>query len=177
MIAALLLSLSIGPVLQVTAPPSQIDPALIRVHVRTSDGGDAAELGALRESVKQLTAALSSKKKSGLTMVADADSPTDVVIAIEERAVTVPRVVIGLSGGMGAQAGRPGPAPQQVKVIQLRATIGITREADTSEITNKNRANDSESGWKSAAEDLAKQVEKWIAEHRSSILEARRRRS
>jgi hypothetical protein len=55
-------------------------------------------------------------------------------------------------------------------------TIAIARHGDPSEITNKNRPNETASGWKSAADDVAKQIEKWIADRREAIIEARRRR-
>lgn len=173
MIIALLIALTLGDGSHAIGGVPQADPAAIRVHVRAAGAGEAPDL---RESVKHLVAAIAGRKKSGLVTVANAEDVVDVVVEIEERAVTVPKVVIGLSGGLGAQAGRPGPPVSPVKAVQLRATIGIAREADSDPIVNKNRANDSESGWKSAAEDLAKHVERWVADHRASILEARRRR-
>jgi hypothetical protein len=175
MFSVLLLALSLGAGQQSPVASVPVDPALIRVHIQTDDGGDTDELASRRQSVRHLTAALTGRKKSGLVIVASPDDPVDIVIEVEGRGVTVPKVVIGLSGGMGPQAGRPGPAPTQVKAVQLRATIAIGRDSDPSALVNKNRANDSESGWKSAADDIAKQIEKWIAERKTAILEARRR--
>ena len=173
---ALLLSLGVTFGLQAAAAPPEQDSKVIRVHVQTADGGDVSELAARRDSVKHLAAAITARKKAGIVAAAGADDNVDVIVEVEGRGITVPKVVIGLSGGMGSPNGRPGPATSPVRVVKLDVTIAIAREGDPSEITNKNRANESESGWKSAAEDVAKQVEKWIADHRAAILEARRRR-
>lgn len=175
MIVALLLSASLGASQQAPTATAQLDPKLIRVHVQTDEGGDPTELAARRESVKHLLSAIAGKKKAGL-VPADNEDAADVVVEVETRGVTVPKVVIGLSGGMGNPSGRPGPATSQVRVVKLGVTLAIARESDSVEITNKNRPNETESGWKSAADDVAKQVEKWIADHREAIIEARRRR-
>lgn len=167
--------LGFGPGPQAPGASTQPDAALIRVRVETDDGGDAAELAARRESVKHLSAAITGRKKGGLVVVANSEEAVDVVVEVESRGVTVPKVVIGLSGGMGSSAGRTSPVMQPVRNVQLRAMIGMARDSDPTAITNKNRANESESGWKSAADDVAKQVEKWIADHRAAILAARRR--
>lgn len=177
MTVALFVSLCLGAGLQSAGAPLQPDPTLIRVHVQTDEGGDSSELAARRESVKHLVAAIADKKKAGLVVVADAEDSVDVVVEVEDRGVRVPKVVIGLGGGMGSPGGRPGPGTTPVRVVQLRVTIAIAREGDASPMTNKNRANESESGWKSAAEDVAKQVEKWIADHRAAIIKARGGRS
>lgn len=175
MILALLLSMTIGAVTQAPTPTPQLDPKLIRVHVQTDEDGDTSDLTARRESVKHLLAAIAGKKKSGL-IVADDEDAADVVVEVEQRGITVPKVVVGLSGGMGSPNGRPGPATQQVRVVKLGVTVAIARDGDPTEFSNKNRPNETESGWKSAADDVAKQVEKWIADHREAIIEARRRR-
>ena len=174
MIVALLLSISLGAGRQAPQAAPQLDSKLIRVHVQTDEGGDGTDVAARRESVKHLVASIVDKKKSGL-VVADEDT-ADVIVNVETRGVTIPKVVIGLSGGMGSPNGRPGPATQQVRVVKLGVTVAIARDGDPSEITNKNRPNETESGWKSAADDVVKQVEKWIADHREAIIEARRRR-
>ena len=175
MVAALLLLISLGVCSQAPTATPQPDPKLIRVHVQTDDGGDASELAARRESVKHLSSAIAGKNKAGIVVV-DAEDAADVVVEVEQRGITIPKVVIGLSGGMGSPNGRPGPATQQVRVVKLGVTIAIARDGDPSELANKNRPNETESGWKSAADDVAKQVEKWIADHREAIIEARRRR-
>jgi hypothetical protein len=174
MILALLLSISVGAAQQPPTATLQPDPKLIRVHVQTDDGGDPSELMARRDSVKHLTIAMDGKKK--VMAAVSSASDADVLIEVEGRGVIVPKVVIGLSGGMGATGGRPGPASQPVRVAQLRTTFQIAGGSDPIAVANKNRVNENESGWQSAAEDVVKQLEKWIAEHREAILEARRRR-
>lgn len=173
MTLAFILLIGFGAGLQAAGASPQPDPSLIRVRIETDEGGDPAELAARRESVKHLAAAITSRKKSGLVVMTSADDSVDVVIEVEGRGVTVPKVVIGLSGGMGSSGGRAPQVTQPVRIVQLRVTVGMARDGDPSEITNKNRANETESGWKSAADDVAKQVEKWIADHRAAILKAR----
>ena len=149
------------------APP---DPKLVRVHVGTDDGGHPAELAARRESAKHLIAALAGKKKT-LAIVEDEDK-ADVVVEVIDRALTVPRIVFGSATTTGG--GNPGPAPPPTRVVQLRVTASAGRVVDPVEIKNKNRPVESEPGWKAAADDIAKQVDQWIAEHRARIIEARR---
>jgi hypothetical protein len=38
---------------------------------------------------------------------------------------------------------------------------------------NKNSPLESNGGWKSAADDVAKQIDKWIVDHQAQILAAR----
>jgi hypothetical protein len=38
------------------------------------------------------------------------------------------------------------------------------------DFTNKNKAADTPRGWKSAADDLADQIDKWLLEHRAEIV-------
>ena len=174
MIIALLLSVGLGATPQVPAGIPQPDPKLIRVHVQTDEGGDPIELEARRDSVKHLVSAVAGRKKV-MVSVADGADNVDVYVKVEERGVTVPKVVIGLSGGMGSPGGRPGPGAQPVRIAQLRVTFQIAGNNDSFGVANKNRVNENDSGWKSAADDIVKQLEKWIAEHRAAILDARRR--
>jgi hypothetical protein len=178
MTVALLLSIGLVAGQQTPAATPQLDPKLIRVHVRADESGDAADLKARRESIKHLLAAIADKKKAGIVAVDDTDAfdNADVVVVVEARSFTVPKVVIGLSGGMGSPNGRPGPATQPVRIARLNVTFQIARGSDPTAIANKNRVNENESGWKSAAEDVVKQLEKWIADHREAIIEARRRK-
>jgi hypothetical protein len=177
MIVALLITIGFGlaeagssdPVLQ--APP---DPKIIRIYVQTDDGGDAEELAARRESVRHLQAAISEKKKANISSTTNADE-ADVILEVDGRSVTVPKIVIGLSPGMGSPNSRPGGAGGPVKSVKLTVTVTIARDADPIELHNKNRANETESGWKSAADDVVKQVEKWIGERRAAIIAARGR--
>lgn len=173
MTAVRLLSLSLTVGLQSANALPQPDPQLIRVHVRTDDGGVPEELAARRDSVKHLATAIASQKKGKVMIIVDSDDRADVVVDVVDRGVRIPKVVIGL-GGMGSQPGRPAPLPAPTRVVQLRVTTRLANGGDPVELTNKNRAVSSASGWKSAAEDLAKQVEKWVADSRATILAARR---
>lgn len=177
MTLAVLLSLMLAfaaPYAQASSPP---DASLIRVRVETDDGGVPDELAARRESVAHLVAAIRANKKSGILIVSDPADPIDIVVEVQGRGITVPKVVIGLGGGTGSPMGRTPQAAQPVRVVQLRVTVTMALDGNPVEIKNKNRPNESESGWKSAAEDVAKQVDTWIVEHRAAILEARRRTS
>jgi hypothetical protein len=143
------------------------DPGLIRIYVHTADGGHEEELAARQASRKDLAAALAGKKK--VVVVVDADDTADVSIEILGRAVEVPRVVIGL-------AGRPGQ-PSSPGLVRL-GTLNVSLESGpvTLALSNKNRTNDNPGGWKSAAENIADQTEKWVREHRDAILKRRQGR-
>ncbi len=172
MFASLVLSLcALGSPLAPVVPQTP-DPQLIRVHVRTDDGGIAEELAARRESVSHLSAAVAGQKKGKAFVIVDTEEAADVVISVMHRGLTVPTVSIGL-GTMSTRPGVRAPA-MATRQAELFVTMAAPRAADPVEVTNKNRAADSERGWKSAAEDIAKQAEKWIGEHRAAILKARR---
>ena len=145
--------------------PAAPNAALIRVHVHTDDGGIDEELAARRTSQKDLVTALASKKK--WIVIVDDEEQSDVSLEITGRSITVPRVVIGL-------AGRPGqpPSPGLVR----RGTLSVTLESGsvTLRLTNKNATSDNPGGWKSAAQNIADQVEKWVREQRDAILKRRR---
>ena len=174
MILALLLSITLGAAQQAPATP-QPDPKLIRVHVQTDEGGDPTELAARRASVTHMSAAMGDRKKAGW-VVAASEADADVVVEVTGRGVTVPKVVIGLSGGMGASGGRPGPPAAPVRVAKLDVMVALAHGSASSQFSNKNRPNETESGWKSAAGDIAKQIEKWVSDNRAAIIEARRPR-
>ena len=160
------LLLSVDQSMPAQAP---LDPKLVRVYVGTDDGGHPSELAARRESMKHLIAALAKKKP--LAIVDDEDK-ADVVVEVIDRGLTVPRVAFGSATMTGG--GTPGPTPPPTRIVHLRVTASAGRVVDPIEITNKNRPVESEPGWKAAADDIAKQVDKWIADHRARIIEARR---
>jgi hypothetical protein len=141
---------------------TQADPKLIRVFVHTEDLGQADELAARLQSVKDLSDALRGKKKV-LVLVPEEDQ-ADVVVEVRGRALTVPRVVMGV----GARPGEPPGGGAPARVVQLSASVG---ESET--FKNKNSPLESQMGWKSAADDIAKQIEKWITDRRAAILAAR----
>ena len=169
------LALTLATVQPSVQTPSPTDASLIRVRIDTDPGGIPDELAARRESVAHLLAAVRANKKSGIVIVTRPDDPTDVIVDVADRGVTVPKVVVGLNGGTGSPNGRM--PTNAVRVVQLRVTVTLARDVDPVEIKNKNHPNETTSGWQSAAEDIAKQLDKWIAEHRDAIIQARRRTS
>ena len=172
MLGRLLLSMCLLAAAQAPGPPPTSDPQLIRVHVRTDDGGIAEELAARRESAGHLSAAIAGQKKGKAFVIVADDDTADVIISVMHRGLTVPSVAIGL----GTMTTRPGVrAPvAPTRQAELYVTMTAPGAADPVEVTNKNRVADSDRGWKSAAEDIAKQAEKWITGHRAAILKARR---
>ena len=89
------------------------------------------------------------------------------MITVKDRAVTVPKVAIGVVP-MG-RIGSPPPGP----IRELHLTVTLSSGGNVVEITNKNVARESTGGWGAATADVAKQVEKWIAEHKKAILALR----
>jgi hypothetical protein len=153
---------------QAELPRASVNPGLIRVHVHTDDDGDARELAGRRQSVADVAAALAAKKKL-LTVVGE-DDEADLVIDVIERTWTVPKIVIGL----GTRPGQPpgvGGAP--ARAVQLRVSLRLAGRDDPVSFRSRNSPLESSRGWKSAADDLASQMEKWIAERRAAILAAR----
>ena len=161
-IVALLFALS-----QSAAGPLPADPALIRIYVDTRSGSiDPTGLG---QSAKDLTAALASKKK--LVTIVDDEDKADVVLEVQERTVTVPKIVIGI----GPRPGQTTNPASTMPAREARLHVGgsLVHGDESIDLRNKNRANDHPGGWKSAAEDIAKQLEKWVADRRAKILAAR----
>lgn len=147
-----------------SSPSPQPNPSLVRVFVETDDIGEAHDLSERRESVRDLAAALARKKKT--IAVVDDEDKADVVVEIVDRSVTVPKVVIGV----GPPGQRPGLAwPTRVVVLRAKLTFG----GDSVTFTNKNKPAENSPGWKSAADDIGDQVDKWIRDHRAEILRAR----
>lgn len=121
---------------------------LPRVYVSTSEQGERTEVANRHQSVKDLRASLASKKKT-LTLVVDEEG-ADITIEVTERTTTIPRVRIGL-----ASPGAP------VRAVHLR--VNVTQGTDDPiEFTNKNTAYEDARGWQLAADDIAKQIEKWL---------------
>ena len=144
---------------------SGLAPSLVRVFVHTDEDGEATELAARRQSVKDLASAIASKKKS-LAPV-DAEENADVVLTIDDRALTVPKIVFGI----GARPGQPPGGGGVVRVVVLHVTL--TWNDRSTKFSNKNKPFENPRGWKSAADDIASQVDKWIAAHRADILQGR----
>ena len=145
--------------------PVQPDPALVRVYVATSPAGSAEDSAARRESVAQLKAALGAKKKE--VVVAEDEEKADVAIDVVGREVSTPKIVIGWP--------RPGQPRTQApsRLVHLRVELEAPRLETTLQFENKTSIYDTGPGWKSAADDVAKQILKWIADNRTRILEKR----
>jgi hypothetical protein len=141
---------------QTPATPQKI----VRVFVETNDQGDPAEVADRRTSVKDLAAALGSKRKA-FTVVEDVDK-AHLSIEVIERAYNVPKVVFGL----GARPGQSTIGAAPVRTAELRVRVTAVPGELAVNLKNKNRAADNPRGWKSAAGDLADQIEKWVFDHR-----------
>ena len=170
---AFLLSLSASGAAFAQGTPSaqapSVTPGVVRIHVHTADEvGDERELAERRESVTDVATALAANKKV-LVVVAGEDQP-DVALEVVGRGWTVPKVVIG----MGPRPGQPpGAGVTPVRAVQLRVRLRVA-DRDPVDFSNRNAPLESNRGWKSAADDIAGQVEKWITAHRAEILAASR---
>jgi hypothetical protein len=167
-IAALLIAAVSPPRAASSATPQA--QQLIRVFVQTEDSGQAEELAARKASVKDLSEALTSKKKL-LTVVENEDS-ADVEVEVVERGVTIPKVVLGI-GGSSTRPGQPPTAGGPARSAELHVKVTMKSDGLSVKLKNKNKAADNPRGWKSAAEDLADQIGKWVLERREPILTTR----
>jgi hypothetical protein len=91
----------------------------------------------------------------------------DLKIEVVERRVDVPRVVVGVGARPGQPPGMSGPA----RTVQL--LVALDWRGDDVDFQNKNKPLESQRGWVAAADDVADQLRKWIADHRARILAAR----
>jgi hypothetical protein len=151
-----------------SAGSAQTDSALVRVYIDTRPDNADAGLPDRQQSGKDLAAALGGKKK--LFTIVDDEARADVVLHVEGRAVTVPKMIIGISPRPGQAAD---PTMRPTPEAQLRVGVSLARADESVEMKNKNRAYDNPGGWKSAAEDIAKQIERWVGDRRAKILAAR----
>ena len=146
------------PVMSTTQAPKPV-----RVFVQTDDSGIAEELSARRTSVKDLSEALASHKK--LFVVVDDEDKSEMQVEVMGRGLTVPKVVFGI----GTRPGESGIGNAPTKNAELRIRVTVTSSDLRADLKNKNKANDNPRGWKSAADDLANQLDKWVLEHRTEI--------
>ena len=162
MVATVLMSLALASMgVGQTAP----DPKLVRVWVTTEDGGHPEELAGRRESLKDLNKTLAKQKK--LVALVDKEESADVTIRVKERRVETPRLVFGV----GARPGDPPGTITPARTVQLLTVLNWHDER--LEFKNKHKPLESALGWESAADDVAKQIEKWISDHRQRIINAR----
>jgi hypothetical protein len=158
-VCAVALAIASGAILHAHAQKASAPTEVVRVFVKTDEGGEGSELAGRRQSVTDLAAAFAVKKKV-FVVVAD-EEKADLIVEVIDRSVVTPKVVMGLSprpGDPSSIAGMNGP----VRTAILRARV--VRRDHTPIFTNKNKPAESARGWKSAAEDLAGQIEKWLKE-------------
>ena len=141
-------------------------PPPIPVYVYTDARGDAPELAARRESAKDLSGALG--KKKGLVPTED-EVEADVTIEVVERTTTIPKFAFGAVVPPGQHPGAPAV---MTPVRQVHLRVKLRWRSAVFEFTNKNSPADTGGGWKSAAEDVAKQLEKWVADHAAELRSA-----
>ena len=141
-------------------PETPPNPSLIRVWVDT----DSDEIRELGTSIKDLTGAIAARKKSMVTV--DDEEKADVTVHVVQRVVEVPKVVIGLGPRPGET---PGMTPVKTGKLQVYLRCGAMQVS----LQNKNKVNDTPGGWKSAAEDVAGQIDKWVGQYRAEIIKAR----
>jgi hypothetical protein len=132
---------------------AQANP-LPRVYVFTDKDSNDGALKDREESVKDLQAAFAGRKK--VLSLADSEERSDVVVEVLERATTVPKFRIGIS-----------PSPSRVPGVDppMRAAVlrvKVTRGEHTVEFRNKNTPFENPHGWDAAADDVVKQIEKWM---------------
>jgi hypothetical protein len=169
MIDSLIVLLTLGLGGAVQAPSPAPNPALIRVFVQTDERVQSYELSDRQQSVRDLAETLATKKKT--LAVVDAADKADLVLEVLDRTVTVPKVVMGLSPRPGDPSNIPGMnGPVRVVTLRTKVLLGDY----TPVFSNKNKPAESPRGWKSAAEDIGGQIEKWIAERRQEILAKRK---
>lgn len=152
-----------------SAAPSQADPALIRIYIDARTDASLGSLAEREQSAKDLAAALAGKKRL-FTIVNDEDK-ADVVLKVEGRALTTPKILIGIGSAPGQTTNPATTLPSRQAQLHVRASL--VHADEFIQIRNKNRANDNPGGWKSAAEDIARQVEKWVGPRREKILAGR----
>jgi hypothetical protein len=147
------------------SPAPTPDPRLIRVFIQTDVDRQAVDPAGLRQSASDMADALAGKKKT--LVVVDLERDADLVVAVMERTVVTPKFVMGL----GPRPGEPMSMTPPSRTVTLRVEVasGGLRLG----FTNKNKPIEAQAGWKSAAGDLAGQIDKWVAGHREEILQRR----
>ena len=135
---------------------------IVRVFVETSDLGEGDELADRRTSVRDLVAALGAKKK--MFAVVDDEAKADVAIEVIQRAYVVPKVVLGI----GARPGQSTIGATPVRTAELRVRATVTATTLSVAFKNKNKPADHPRGWRSAADDVADQIAKWVEQRERS---------
>jgi len=150
------LPLYVIALLALVAPVSKVQTnALPRLYVFTDKSPADGFLKDREQSVKDLRQIFGGRKK--VLTVADEEEKADVIVEVVERTTTIPKVSIGI--GQPTSMGSPGATmPSRAVHLRVRATRGET----TVEFTNKTTPLGNAQGWTAAADDVAKQIEKWL---------------
>jgi hypothetical protein len=152
---------AMGQTMPAAAPAPQ---SLVRVWVYTAvDTPETAEERARQDSVKDLRAALADKKR---LVAADPEETAPVKIEVVSRTTTIPKFAFGLGGRAGQSPGVPASAGP-TRDVHLRVTL--TWGGGAVAFTNTNTVAESAGGWRAAANDVAKQIDKWITDHAAEI--------
>jgi TonB family protein len=138
---ALVLAGQGAPQASAPAPP----PGLVRVYVRAPAGDATPAAADLRKSAEDVAVALAGKKKT-LTVVEQAGD-ADVEVAIIDRSVV---------------------APARRRTVIL--TVIVTTGNQVVDFANKNKPPEGPDGWERAANDIADQIDEWVAARRDEIL-------
>jgi len=128
--------------------------ALPRLYVYTDESFDDGFLKEREQSVKDLREAIAGRKK--VLALSDDKEHADVTVEVVERTTSVPKVRIGLAPPNSGEPGGSGPS----RTVRLH--VRARRGDDTIDVTNKNAPFENDRGWVAAADDVAKQIEKWI---------------
>jgi len=137
----------------IALPAVQVKP-LPRVYVFTEKSEDAAGLKDRQQSVKDLEDVFAGRKK--VLLLTKSEDDADVIVEVLERTVTVPKIRIGISPPNSRIPGVDTP----MKAVRLK--VKVTRGNESLEFINKNMPFENDRGWDSAADDVAKQIEKWM---------------
>jgi hypothetical protein len=128
--------------------------ALPRLYIFTETSPDDSFLKEREQSVRDMRDVFASRKK--VLTLADDEEHADVVVQVLERTTTIPKVRIGFSPPDPSMPGANMPA----RTVRLR--VRATRGQEKIEFTNKNTPFENDRGWQAAADDVAKQIEKWV---------------
>lgn len=80
---------------------------------------------------------------------------------------------VTLAAALAVAPSGQAPSPPQADAKLVRVFVHTVDGGEASELKNKNKPVESQLGWKSAADDIAKQIEKWVTDRRTAILAAR----
>jgi hypothetical protein len=139
--------------------------SLVRVYAHTDDKGEVSARDARRQSLKDLLSALNGRKKD--MVLVKTEDEADVLVEVVDRTTTIPKLVFGPVVSPG-QPSRSTGAASPIRAVHLR--VALTYRGDPVIFTNKAALLESTGGWRTAADEIVKQIDKWIIDHRVEIL-------